>query len=37
MKIAVSYLSSKFDKVLFTNSYQDWTDLPENCEMINVF
>lgn len=33
----IDNLSSKFDKVIFTNSYQDWTDLPENCEMINVF
>ena len=33
----IENLSSKFDKVLFTNSYQDWTDLPENCEMINIF
>ena len=33
----IENLSSKFDEVLFTNSYRDWTDLPENCEMINVF
>lgn len=32
----IDNLSRAFDKVFFTNSYQDWDNLPDNCEMIKV-
>jgi len=32
----IDNLSRAFDKVFFTNSYQDWNNLPSNCEIINV-
>lgn len=32
----ITNLSENFDKVIITNSYKDWTDLPNNVEMINL-
>ena len=29
-------LSKTYDKVIFTNSYKDWKDLPNNCEIIDI-
>ena len=32
----IENLSKTYDKVYFTNSYKDWTDLPDNCIMFDV-
>jgi ribose-phosphate pyrophosphokinase len=29
-------LSQNYNKVYFTNTYKDWTDLPSNCEIFDV-
>lgn len=32
----IENLSKYYDKVIFTNTYKDWDNLPDNCEMIKV-
>ena len=35
-KKGIENLSKTYDKVYFTNTYQDWKDVPVNCEVIDV-
>lgn len=32
----IENLSKTYDEVIFTNSYKDWDNLPNNCQMIKV-
>ena len=32
----IENLSKYYDKVIFTNSYKDWDNLPNNCDIIKV-
>ena len=33
----IENLSKYYNKVIFTNSYKDWDNLPNNCEMLKIY